>query len=134
MGERTKWTTQEILNLQLDDTVFPPRLIVGLSKWDGTNWVADQSEYVGASGLKALTDANAVELVATATPCKKVDISVLNGPVAVGFDSAVSAASGSEKGVILYPSNVPYTLYVTDLHLIFVAGANGRRVCFNYFV
>lgn len=87
----------------------------------------------GVSGVKALTDGTAVALVASSTEITRVDITVTNGPVAVGFDDTVSATSGSENGVILYPGNQPHTLYIRNLNVVYVAGANGRRVCYNYY-
>jgi hypothetical protein len=41
MPERTKYTAQEILNLNLDETVAPARLIVGTAVWNGSAWIAD---------------------------------------------------------------------------------------------
>lgn len=43
MGERTQWTTQELLNLNLDDSTSPPRLVVGTGVWNGSAWVAASS-------------------------------------------------------------------------------------------
>lgn len=87
----------------------------------------------GVNAFKALSNTSAVRLTTDETPITRVDISVTNGPVAVGFNSSVSAVSGSEAGVILYPGNLPHSIYVRDLSLIYVAGATGRRVCYNYY-
>jgi len=43
MGERTQWSEQELWNLQIDDTVSPPRVVVGTGVWDGSKWVAQSS-------------------------------------------------------------------------------------------
>jgi hypothetical protein len=86
------------------------------------------------TGTKALTDGVAVQLSVTSVPCKKVEITVTNGPVAIGFDNTVLATVGSEVGIMLYPANLPYVIEIRNLNLIYVAGANGRRVCYNYYV
>lgn len=88
----------------------------------------------GYSGVKALSNGTAVQIVASSTPCKKVEISVTGGTVAVGFDNTVLITSGSEVGVICYPGNLPYVIETDNLTRIWVSGANGRRVCFNYYV
>ncbi len=86
------------------------------------------------SSFKALTGTTAEPLFSASTKATRIDITVTGGPVAVGFDSSVSAVSGSENGVMLYPANVPYSIYMYDLSNIYVAGANGRRVCYAYFI
>lgn len=87
----------------------------------------------GYSGVKALTGTSAVQLSATSVPCKEVHLTVTSGPVACGFSDSVLATSGSEYGVMLYPANSPYIIKTDNLNRIYVAGANGRRVCYNYF-
>jgi hypothetical protein len=81
-----------------------------------------------------MTDTSAVQLLSSSPKITRIDITVTNGPVAVGFSNSVSAVPGSEIGIVLYPGNTPYTIYVEDPTLIYVAGANGRRACFSYFV
>jgi len=86
------------------------------------------------SSFKALSGTSSQKLFANSTKATRIDITVTGGPVAVGFDENVSSVSGSENGVMLYPANVPYSIYIYDLSKIYVAGATGRRVCYNYFV
>lgn len=88
----------------------------------------------GTSGAKALTNTNAVQILNSDIKITRVDITVTGGPVAIGTDSNISAASGSEQGVMCYPAGVPYTIYIDNINKIYAAGANGRRVCFNYYV
>ncbi len=70
-------------------------------------------------------------------PCDMVMISADQGntrEVAIG-DQNVRAASGSVKGVLVYPGNVPVVFYVDDLTRLWVdAVVSGERCCFNYFV
>jgi hypothetical protein len=116
--------------------------------WDGTQAVrvgVDAAGNLLAGGYgtivpfaKAVTTAGtAVQIVAVATPCKKVvlcaDLGNTN-PVVVG-DSTVVAASGSQKGIVLIPGNDPVTTEIDDLSDLWVdAQTNGDRVCGAYFV
>lgn len=88
----------------------------------------------GTSGAKALTNASAVPILNSDIKITRVDITVTGGPVAIGTDSNINAASGSEQGVMCYPAGVPYTIYIDNINKVYAAGANGRRVCFNYYV
>lgn len=45
MPEKTKWTAQELWNLQVDDSVSPPRIVLGNAEWDGNRWVAKGAAY-----------------------------------------------------------------------------------------
>jgi len=84
------------------------------------------------SGVNAPSDdTTAVRVVASSTPCHWVDLVVTGGLVAIGDSSAV-ATSGSEQGIILYPGNLPYRIFIDDLTNLWVAGATGTRLCFVY--
>ena len=89
------------------------------------------------SGRKAVTAAGTAEkLVATVTPCYRVDLSADLGntnPVVIGGPTVV-AASDAQKGIVLIPGNAPVTILTNDVSKIYVdAQTNGDAVCFNYY-
>ena len=88
------------------------------------------------SGRKAVSAGVAEKLVATVTPCYRVDLSADLGndnPVVIG-GSTVVAASDAQKGIVLIPGNAPVTILTNDASKIYVdAQTNGDAVCFNYY-
>ena len=90
------------------------------------------------SGRKAVTVAGTAEkLLASETFCYRIDISADLGnsnPVVIG-GSAVVAASGSQKGVVLIPGNDPITILTNDVSKVWVdAQTSGDGACFTYYV
>ena len=74
---------------------------------------------------------------AVSTPCYRVDVCAdmgnTEGPMAVG-DSAVVAANGSQKGILLIPGNAPVTLYIDNLTKLYAdSQASGDAICYNYY-
>lgn len=105
---QTEYTEQQILNL----------------------WHRNHGELV--SGVKALSDdAAAVSVVISDTPCLWVDVVALNGRIAVG-GSTSKMDSGNERGIILYPGNPPYRIFIEDLSKLYAAGASGTKLCYAY--
>lgn len=86
----------------------------------------------GTSGVLALSGTSAERITTSPTGITRLTVTVTKGTVAWGFDSTVSAVSGSEEGVLLYPSSIPYDIPINDLSKIYFAGASGRRVCYAY--
>ena len=87
-------------------------------------------------GTKTITTAGtAVQITATATPCKKVWLNADLGntnPVVVG-GSTVDATAGSMRGIILIPANPPVEIEIDDLSKLYVdAQTNGDEICFVY--
>jgi hypothetical protein len=101
MPERTKWTTQEILNLNVDDTVTPGRLVVGTAVWDGANWIAEGGVQVikgvdfsiSQTGTAAWTPASGKKFVVT-----DYVISCLTAGVLTIFDGTDDATHRVIKG------------------------------------
>jgi hypothetical protein len=106
----------------------------GLTKDEYKAATVENDATVGHTFFKALSDGVAVQMNASSIIIRYVDISVTNGPVAVGFDNTVLVTSGSEVGVLLYPANLPHRIYTRNISNIWISGANGRRVCYNYYV
>lgn len=83
------------------------------------------------------TAGTAVQLTATATPCRKVWLNADLGntnPVVVG-DSTVVAANGSQRGIVLIPGNPPVSIEIDDLSKLYVdAQTSGDEVCGVYLV
>lgn len=79
----------------------------------------------------------AEKLVANSTHCFMVIVSADMGntnPVVIG-NSAVVAAEGSQKGIILIPGNPPIPILIDDVSKIYVdAITAGDAVCFTYFL
>jgi hypothetical protein len=97
--------------------------------------MADSYANVG-DGRKTVTIAGTAErLVATNTPCRKVEVQALPGntsQVAVGT-STVIATVGSERGTVLQPGATA-TLYVQDLYTLYLdAAVAGEGVAFTYY-
>lgn len=108
LAKETKYTEQQILNL----------------------WQRHHGSLV--SGVKTLSSAaTAAAIVAQSVPCRWVDVVAIGGRIAIGDDDVVET-SGSERGIILYPGNLPYRILIEDLQLLFAAGANGTRLCYDY--
>ena len=89
------------------------------------------------SGRKVVTTAGtAVKLVAAATPCKRVQVSVDLGstnPIVIG-GSTVVAASDSQVGIVLIRGNAPVTINIDDVSKLYIdAQTNGDAVCFTYY-
>lgn len=87
-------------------------------------------------GRKTVTVAGTPErLVASNTPCRKVEVQALptNTDVVALGASTVDAAAGAERGTIL-PPNGYATLYVEDLYALYVdAATSGEGVAFTYY-
>lgn len=90
---------------------------------------------VGNGKKTVLSAGTAVQLSATSVECKRIDITALptnTNPIAVG-SSTVLATVGSESGALISPLG-SYTLYVTDLSLIYIdAQTSGEGVTYTYF-
>lgn len=87
-------------------------------------------------GRKTVTTAGAREaLVATSTPCKKVDITALSsnkGTVVIGGITCVAAVA-TRSGTPLV-ANQGYSLEISDLNLIYLdVTTSGEGVSFTYF-
>ena len=103
-------------------TVRTPQEILNL-------WAASHGALI--SGVRTLSSETvAVQVAASSTRCRWVDLSAIGGRIAVG-DSSVNVASGTERGVILYPSNLPYRLLIDDLAALYAAGTSAR-LCYVY--
>lgn len=92
-------------------------------------------------GRKTVTSAGTPErIVATNTPCKKVEITALesNTDVVVIGDSTVVAGSSADagatrRGTPLTPGQT-YTIYVEDLYTLYVdAVVSGNGISYVYF-
>ena len=89
---------------------------------------------IGGSSSLELTDAaSAVQITATSTACKYVDISANAGLANIGGSGSV-ATSGSEVGVTIYPGNLPYRVNTDNLNKVYAAGATGTRISWTYYV
>ena len=88
------------------------------------------------SNRKAVTNAGTAEkLIATATPCFRVDIcaDIGNTNAIVVGGSGVVAASGLQKGTVLLPGEI-FTVFIDDVSKIYVDSiVNLEGVCFNYY-
>lgn len=87
-------------------------------------------------GTKSVTTAGTAEaLVASSTACRMVEIQAMAGNtnnIAVG-SSTVVATAGSERGLVLAPSQ-SVAIRVKDLNDIYIdAVTNGEGVSFAYF-
>lgn len=87
-------------------------------------------------GRKTVTVAGTPErLVASNTPCKKVEVQALPGNtnnIAIGA-STVDAAAGAERGIVIPPTGYA-TLYIEDLYALYVdAVTSGEGVSFTYY-
>ena len=90
MGPRTQWTTQELLNLQLDDSVSPPRLVLGIANWNGSSYQTVSNTYA-----TKVTVSGSITYVGKAAPgsaqssavwqCMKIDES--SGTIVTWADS-----------------------------------------------
>lgn len=127
---------------------------IGSLAWDDTNnkWVPVLTDANGklliasdtsvaatiTSGRKVVTTAGTAEvLVATSTPCYRIDVTAdtgnTEGPIAIG-GSTVVAANGSQIGILIIPGNVPVTIYIDNLNKLYVdSQSNGDAICYNYY-
>ena len=90
------------------------------------------------SGRKAVSVAGTAEkLLDASTYCYRIDLCADLGntnPVVIG-GSAVVAAAGSQKGIVLIPGNDPITILVNNVNKVWVdAQTSGEAVCFTYYV
>lgn len=89
------------------------------------------------NGTKTITTAGTPEkLVAVATTCKYVIVNADLGAsvVACVGGSDVTAANGSQKGVILIPGNEPVRIDIDDVSKLWGdVQTNGGKIAFSYF-
>lgn len=127
-------------------------MVILLKETDGTTvgkeWQGESGAGVviakpGALGTivsftKTITTAGTPErLTATSTPCKKVWVGVptSSGIIAFVGDSAVSAVSGSERGVELIPGNAFQAVEIDNLRNLYGdVQTSGGRICGCYLV
>lgn len=88
------------------------------------------------SGTQSVATAGtAVQLISSQTECKSVDVTADAGntDVILVGGSGVVAASGTRKGVPIFPGNT-YTFKITDVSNVWIdAVHSGDKVVFNYF-
>jgi len=88
------------------------------------------------SGTKTVTTAGtAVQITATATPCKEVWLSgdTGNSDLVVVGDSSVVAAAGTQQGIVIIPGNTSIRLQINDLSKLWVDSiSNGDELCYAY--
>lgn len=101
------------------------------------NYTPIQGVYrnIGSGRQTVTTAGTPVQLLTSATECKRLDVTALYGNtdmVVVGGSGVVGAA-GTRKGVPLAPGNT-YTFYITDVSSVWLDSVvNGEGVTFNYF-
>lgn len=145
----TEWTMQQLMNNAADHDVGPPYLAFGNAVWDssGSQWVkltGDSSGHLQVTtsvatigdGRKTVTTAGTrVTLVASSTPCKKVDITseLDNTGVIVVGGSTVVASLSTRRGTPLLPGDT-HSLEIDDLQDVYLdSTVNGEGVTFTYF-